>query len=63
MENRGAVKSGCKGVLLRNSRRNSGVRALWTYSGRKGSVQMLELNSGHTGGTGRSGDLAGVRKQ
>ena len=46
MENRGDVKSGCKGVLLRNSRRNSGVRALGTDSGHTGSVPTLELNSG-----------------
>jgi len=54
MENRGDVKSGCKGVLLRNSARNSGVRALGTDSGRTGSVRTLELNSGCTGRTGRS---------
>jgi len=54
MENRGDVKSGCKGVLLRNSVRNSGVRVLGTDSGRTGSVRTLELNSGRTGRTGRS---------
>jgi len=46
--------SGCKGVLLCNSGRNSGVRALKTDSGRTGSVRTLELNSGRTGRTGRS---------
>jgi len=46
MENRGNVKSGCQGVLLRDSVRNSGVRALGTASGRTGSAQTLELNSG-----------------
>jgi len=56
MENRRDVKSGCKGVLLRNSGRNSGVRALGTDSGRTGSVRMLELNSGRTGRTGLSED-------
>jgi len=54
MENRGDVKSGCKGVLLRNSGRNSGVRALGTDSGRTGSVRTLELNSGRTGRKGCS---------
>jgi len=54
MENRGDVKSGCKGVLLHNSGRNSGVRALGTDSGRMGSVPTLELNSRHTGRTGCS---------
>jgi len=54
MENRVDVKSGCKGVLLRNSGRNSGVRVLGTHSGRTGSVRTLELNSRRTRGTGRS---------
>ena len=54
MENRGDVKSGCKGVLLRNSGRNSGMWALGTDSGRTGSVRTLELKSGRTGSTGRS---------
>jgi len=54
MENREDVKSGCKGVLLRNSGRNSGVRALGTDSGHTGSLRTLELNSGRTGHTGRS---------
>ena len=63
MKNRGDVKSGCKGVLLRTSGRNSGVRALGTDSGRTGSVLTLELNSGRTGRTGRSDDVAGVRTQ
>jgi len=54
MENRGDVQSGCKAVLLRNSGRNSGVRALGTDSGRTGTVWTLELNSGCTGRTGRS---------
>jgi len=44
MENRGDVKSGCKGVLLRNSGRHSGVQAWGTDSGRWGSVRTLELN-------------------
>jgi len=59
----GDVKSGCKGVLLRNSGRNSAVRALGTDSGRTGSVRTLQLNSGRTGRTGRSDDVAGVRTQ
>jgi len=63
MENRGDVKSGCKGGLLSNSGRNSGVRALGTDSGRTGCVRTLELNSGRTGRTGRSDDVAGVRTQ
>jgi len=63
MENRGDVRSGCKGVLLRNSGCNSGVRAVGTDSGRTGSVRTLELNSGLTGRTGRSDDVAGVRTQ
>ena len=42
--------SGCKGVLLRNSERNSGVLALGTDSGRTGSVRTLELNSGRSEG-------------
>jgi len=50
MENRGDVKSGCKGVLLRNSGRNSGVRALGTDSGRTGTVRTLELNSARSDG-------------
>ena len=54
MENRGDVKSGCKGVLLRNSGRICGVLALGADSGRTGSVRTLELNSGRTGRTGRS---------
>jgi len=58
MENRGDVKSGCKGVLLRNSGRNSGVRALGTHSGLTGSVRTLELNTGRTGRTGRSEDAS-----
>jgi len=53
MENRGDIKSGCKGVFLRNPGRNSGVLALGTHSGRTGSVRMPELNSGRTGRTGR----------
>jgi len=44
-----------EGVLLRNSGRNSGVRALGTDSGRTGSVRTLELNSGRIGCTGRTG--------
>ena len=63
MENRGDVKSRCKGVLLRNSGRNSGVQALGMDSGRTGSVQTLELNSGRTGRPGRSDDVAGVMTQ
>jgi len=63
MENRGDVKSGCKGVLLCNSGRNSGVRALGTDSGPTRIVPMLELNSGSTGRTGRSDEVAGVRTQ
>jgi len=43
IENRGDVKSGCKGVLLRNSGRNSGVQPLGTDSRRTGSVRTLEL--------------------
>ena len=54
MENRGDIMCGCKGGLLRNSGRNSGMRALGTDSARTGSVQTLELNSGRTGSTGRS---------
>jgi len=54
MENRGDVKSGSKGVLLRNSGCTSGVRALGTDSGRSPSVRTLELNTGRTGRTGRS---------
>ena len=54
MENRGDGRSGFKGVLLRNSGCNSGVRALGTDSGRTGSVRTLELHSGRTGRTGRS---------
>jgi len=54
MENRGEVKSGCKGVLVRDSGRNSGVRALGRDSGRTGSVRTLELNSGRTERRGRS---------
>ena len=54
MENRGDVKSRCKGVWLRNSGRNSGVPALGTDSGRTGSVRALKLNSGLTERTGRS---------
>jgi len=54
MENMGDVKFGCKGWLLSNSGRNSGVRALRTHSGRTGSVRTLELNSGRTGRRGRS---------
>jgi len=63
MENRGDVKSRCKGVLLRNSGRNSGVRALGVDSGRTGSVRTLELNTGCTGHTGRSDNVAGIRTQ
>jgi len=63
MENRGDVKSGSKGVLLRNSGHNSGARALGTDSGRRGSVRTLELNSGRTGRTGRNDDVPGVRTQ
>jgi len=50
----GGVKSRCKGVLLRNSGRNSGVRAFGMDAGRTGRVLTLELNSGRTGRTGRS---------
>jgi len=39
---------------MRNSGRNSPVRALGTDSGRTGSLRTLELNSGRTGRTGRS---------
>jgi len=60
MENRGDVNFGFKGVLLRNSGRNSGVRALGTDSGRKGSVRTLEVNSGRTGRTGRTGRNEGA---
>jgi len=61
MENRGDVKSGCKGVLLRHSGRSSSVRALGMDSGHSGTVRTRELNSGRTGYTGRSDDVAGVR--
>jgi len=54
MENRGDVKSGYKGVLLRDSGRNSGVRTVGMDLGRTGSVRTLELKSGRTGRTGRS---------
>jgi len=54
MENRGDVKSGCKGWLLRNLGHNSAVQGLGTVSGRTGSVRTLELNTGRTGRTGRS---------
>jgi len=63
MENRGDVMSGCKGVLLCNSGRNSAVRALGTDAGRTGSIRTLELNSGRTGRTGRSDVIAGARTQ
>ena len=61
MDNRGDIKSGCKGVLLCNSGRNSGMRGLGTDSGRTGSVRTLELNTGRTGRTGRSDDVARIR--
>jgi len=47
MENRGDVKSGCKGVLLCNSGRNSGVRALGTDSGRTGSVRTQDAREAY----------------
>jgi len=64
MENRGDIKSRCKGVLLRNSGPNSGVRGLGTLgtdSGCTGSVRTVELNSGRTGRTSCSDDVAGVQ--
>jgi len=63
MENRGDIKSGCKGVLLRNSGRSSGVWMLRTDSGRTGSVRTLQLNSARTGRTGSSDDVPSVRTQ
>jgi len=63
MENRGDVKSKCKGLLLHNSGRNSGVQALATDSVRMKSLQKLELPSGPTGHTGPSDDVAALRGQ
>jgi len=63
MENSGDIKSGCKGWLLRNSRRNSGVLAGGADSGRTGSVPILELNLVRTGRTGHSDDVSDVRTQ
>jgi len=57
MQNRGGMKSGCKGWLLRNSRDNSGVPVLWTKSGRMSRIQTLQLNSVCMGGIGRSDNV------
>jgi len=61
MVNRGNVKSGCKGWLLHNSGRNSGVLAWGTDSRPTGSVLTFQLNSGPTGHMGHTDDLSGAR--